>query len=113
MVRSGLVGVLLTAMVSAAAAAEPYVGSWASKPSDCGSEPLFIFSANNVVGATFACKSARFSPSGKGWKATAKACSSEDGEASDMTLSIIIDAGKLQVLWDDGSKSDKLVRCPK
>ncbi len=94
-------------------AAEPYIGSWAGKPSDCGSEPLFIFSAHNVAGATFACKSARFSRSGKGWAVAAKACSSEDSAAADMAFSIVIEGGKLQVLWDDSSRSDKLVKCHK
>lgn len=108
-----LAALLSLISASAAVAAEPYIGSWAAKPSDCRSEPLFIFSTNNLVGATFACKSARYAPSGKGWKVAAKACSTEDGDAADMGLTVVVDAGKLQVLWDDGSKSDKLVKCAK
>jgi hypothetical protein len=113
MLRSGLVALFLCLLGAAAMAAEPYIGSWAAKPSDCGSEPLFIFSAHNVVGATFACKSARFTRSAKGWAVAAKACSSENGDPADMAFSIVIADGKLQVLWDESSKSDKLVKCQK
>lgn len=112
--RSGLAAIIILVFASGASAAEPYVGSWAAKASDCGSEPLFIFSVNNVVGATFACKRATYSKTAKGWNVAAKACSAEDSEApSDMTFAIILAGDKLQVDWGDGTTSAKVVRCPK
>jgi hypothetical protein len=100
----------LTLATTATMAAEPYIGKWASKPADCG-EPLFTFSAKKVFGATFACESAKYSAEGAEWKGVATQCSTEDGKSPNMSFRLAMRDGKLQVVWDDGTKSDRLARC--
>ena len=99
-------------LTAPALAAEPYIGKWAADAASCKSEPLFTFSAKNVVGLTFACESALYEKDGAGWKVAAKKCSDEESsKPSDMRFRLALDGGKLQISWDDGSKSDRLMKC--
>jgi hypothetical protein len=71
---------ILAAMVTVlpatgAFAAEPYLGKWAAKASECKSDALFTFSPKKVVGSTFACDSASYATDGAGWKVAAGKCS--------------------------------------
>lgn len=101
------------AFCCSAFAAAPYIGNWATSAEECEANPLIILSEDNAAGATFGCESASYAKDGDGWKVAAKRCAAEGDEVTpaDMTFRIAIDGGKLQVFWDDGTKSAKLVRC--
>ncbi len=100
-------------VVSIAQAAEPYVGKWAMSAASCKSEPLFTIGERSFNGLTLGCKSASYAKDGEGWKGLAKACETEgeDGKPKDLAFRLIIQDSKLQVLWSDGTKSGKLIKC--
>ncbi len=105
----------LLLLAAPALAASPYVGKWATAPGECEANPLIMLDEDNAAGASFGCESASYAKGGDGWTVSAKQCAAEGEEAApaDMTFRIAIDRdGRLQVFWDDGTQSAKLVRCP-
>jgi hypothetical protein len=105
---------LMTAAASTSAfAADQFIGRWAPDAKACKAEEVYSFEGAGLSTPTFGCETAKYTADGKGWKVHSSQCSGEDPDQKpyDLDFSLAVEGGKLQILWDDGSKSAKLMKC--
>jgi hypothetical protein len=113
LLKAGLAALPLIISATSALAADAYVGRWAADAGECEESPLITLAEDNVSGATFGCESATYAKDGGDWAVSARQCSGEDETEApyDLLFRLRIAAGKLQVFWDDGTKSALLIKC--
>lgn len=113
LLKAGLTALSLIISATSAFAEEAYVGRWATGVAECEENPLITLAEDNVSGATFGCESAAYAKDGGDWAVNARQCSGEDETEApyDLQFHLRVNSGKLQVFWDDGTKSALLIKC--
>lgn len=113
LVKFGWAALPIILFATSAFAGEAYVGRWATSVAECEENPLITLAQDNVSGSTFGCDSATYVKDGDDWTVSARQCMTEDETADPYGLEfrLRIASGRLQVFWDDGSKSAPLMKC--
>lgn len=95
---------------SAASAAEPFVGKWANKASDCGTQFAYQVTAKDLAADEFTCSFSKVSKEGATFVLTGK-CDNGDGDSPE-TVAATVSGGKLSLNFrQGGGKFPGLVRC--